>query len=160
MLSSMQRGLLKSLLVLSILTGASQVWAQGGLVGPPNQILCNKTATLSPTSINSVFSLVPGVTNTNVFICGWHFTTQSAATTQSFQILQGPSSTGTPCGAGTGSSGMTSQTLTPSLSVSGTAPSADHIDYATIQTSLTGQQICVGVQNGSNISGVVYFSQF
>lgn len=149
----------KLLLALALALAPCAAYAQGGLIGPPNQILCNKTAVLSPTSVNSVFSLVPAVTGKNIFVCGWHFTTQSAATTQSFMLIQGPQA-GNPCGAGTGSSAMTSQTLTPSISVSGTAPSADHIDYATISTSLTNQQLCVGVQNGTNLSGIVYFSQF
>lgn len=153
MLQSMRRGLWKSLLILSLSFGTSAAWAQGGLIGPPNQILCNKTAQLSPTSINSIYTAVQGVTGKNIYVCGWHITTATSGAAF-FQFFVATGTTSQQCAAGTAGS------LTPSLSVSGTAPSADHIDYATMQTSATGQALCVGIQNGVNESGVVYYSQF
>jgi hypothetical protein len=44
------------------------------------------------------------------------------------------------------------------LSVLNSAPSADHIDYAVGQSKLS-QGLCI-TPSSSNLSGIVYYSQF
>jgi len=97
-------------------------------VGPPNQILCNNTATFTGTG--AALSAITAGASQRVYLCGWHITNTAASGT--FAITYG---TGTNCGTGT-------VTVTPSLTVSSTAPSTDHIEFATINTPLGGS-FCV-----------------
>lgn len=120
-------------------------------VGPPNQILCNKTASATISS-NTTTSLVSGVAGQSIFICGWHATSsQPAGNANTFQFEFGTQ--GGPCSSPT--------TVTPALFVANTAPSADHIDYAQIQGA-QGAQLCV-VTTGTTTTGVnllVWYTQF
>lgn len=154
---SMLRGLLKSLLILGLLCAASAAFAQGQVAGPPNAILCNQLGTFGPTTANSVFNITSPSTSQGlqrVYICGWHVTTQASVSTESFQLLMGSISSGAlNCAGGTGA-----QTVTPSLAVSSTAPSTDHIDFAMAQTG-QGQQLCVNTI-GTSMSGIIYFTMF
>lgn len=153
---SMLRGLLKSLLIPGLLFVANAAWAQGQVAGPPNAILCNQLGTWGPTTGNSVFNITsPSAGSTQrVYICGWHVTTQNSQSSESFQLIMGALSSGAVnCGAAPGA-----QTVTPSLAVSNTAPSTDHIDFAMAQTG-QGQQLCVSTI-GTSIAGIIYFSQF
>lgn len=118
------------------------------LVGPPNQIVCNRLA-IAQVATATTTSLVTGVTGAGIHICGWHITsTQSASTT--FQLIYGTQ--GGPCGTPTN--------ITPQHSVTSNAPSSDHIDYA--QYSIpAGNQLCV-VTTGATVGmGVgVWYTQF
>jgi hypothetical protein len=94
-------------------------------------------------------SLVSGVANQRIYICGWHVTS-SQTTSTTFQFVAGTQ--GGPCGTPTN--------LTPAFSVTSNAPSADHIDYVTMQTA-PGQQLCV-VTTGTTVAQaiLVYYVQF
>ena len=116
-------------------------------VGPPQQISCNKTAYFSSISANTV--LVPATAGKLIAVCGWHVTT-SSTTSVTFQITAGTQTT-TPCDTGT-------ITFTPTLQLLNTAPSSDHIDYATI-TSQYSQALCIN-PSSSTIAGLVYYSQY
>ncbi len=119
-------------------------------VGPTNQIICNNfaqtTAIVSATTTN----LVTGVAGKAIFICGWHVTTTVTAPGPGFQFEYGTQ--GGPC--------TTPTALTPTFTVSNTAPSADHISIATLSAP-QGAQICV-VTTGTvtNIAIELYYSQF
>ena len=122
-----------------------------GIVGPPPGVLCNQTATFSGVSVNT--QLIPAVTGKVIFICGWHVTNTAASGT--FQFTTGQ---GAVCATNT-------ITVTPALTVSSTAPSADHVDYASWTAPLTSttppvpSAVCVN-PSVATISGLVYFSQY
>lgn len=141
----------KLLVLLAALLGGA-LWPSStfgqAVTGPSMQILCNKQA-LANVATATTTSLINGVAGQIIAICGWHVTSsQSASST--FQLIQGTQ--GGPCG--------TPSNVTAQFNVTSTAPSADHIDYATI-TLPAGAQVCV-VSTGSTVAlGVlVYYSQF
>ena len=141
-MSKLMRGLI---LVLGLMwTGSA--WAQG-IVGPVNQILCNKIATF--TGVATATQLVAPITSQRIVICGWHVT-NSSSTAYTFTITYGTQTT-TPCDTG-------AVTLIPALSLTQSAPSADHIDYAVGQTPIS-QQLCV-TPNNTALTGLVYYAQF
>jgi hypothetical protein len=119
------------------------------IIGPTVQVICSRSA-IATVATATTTSLVNGVAGQSVYICGWHVTsTQSASTT--FQFVQGTQ--GGPCG--------TPVAITPAFNVTSTAPSADHVDYASIQQVPPGQQVCVattGATVGQSI--ILYYSQF
>src|SRR5258707_4228331 len=89
-------------LALSLLASLGlSLWAWGPVpthaqgVGPTNQIVCNKVATLTagPTTITQVIALVAGQ---SINLCGWHVTNTGA--TGNFSLSYG---TGANCGTGT-----------------------------------------------------------
>src|SRR5215467_9995537 len=84
-------------------------------VGPPNQILCNNTATFTGTGAAAAVATAPA--SQRLYLCGWHIT--NTAATGTFQITYG---TGSNCGTNT-------VNVTPAMSVTSTAPSADHIEF-------------------------------
>ena len=139
---TMKRILLALLLVLTPQLALAQ-----SVVGPTNAILCNKTATFAGLAANTV--LVPVVSGQIVVVCGWHVTT-SSGTSVTFSLATGTQTTN-PCDTGT-------KSITPALSVTSSAPSADHIDFA-IASSAAGQALCV-TPSSNTISGLVYYSQF
>jgi hypothetical protein len=114
-------------------------------VGPPNQVICNNIAILTagPATITQI-QAASGTAR--IFICGWHVTNTGA--TGTFSLSTG---TGSNCGTGTA-------TLLPPQNVTSTAPSADHIDYAHIQTP-QGVALCI-TPSVATIAAVVYFAQF
>lgn len=116
------------------------------IVGPQNLILCNKTAAF--TGAAALTQLVAGVSGQRVYICGWHVTSTSSTTT-TFTLVSG-ATVGTACDT-------SATTLLPALNVTITAPSADHIDYASMQ-SVTSQNVCVNAP--ATITGLIYYSQF
>jgi hypothetical protein len=81
-----------------------------------------------------------------IYICGWHVTNTGA--TGTFAISYG---TGSNCGTGT-------QTPFPAQNVNSTAPSADHIDYASINTP-PGVALCFNF-SAATIAGIIYYNQF
>lgn len=128
------------------------LWAQPAFsqqTGPPNQILCGRQAIATVASAATT-SLVAGVSTTSIMVCGWHVTTSNSANASTFQLIYGTQ--GGPCGTPTN--------LTPAFSVTSTAPSSDHIEFATFQVPI-GQQLCV-VSTGATVqlSILVYYSQF
>ena len=135
---------------LSILHGllglslwACPVWAQT-TGGPPNQIICNKIASFSGVSVAT--QMVAAATGQVIFVCGWHVTNTAGSGT--FQFSTG---TGSACGTGT-------VNVTPALNVTSSAPSADHIDYATVSSGVSGA-FCV-TPSVTTISGLIFYSQF
>lgn len=117
------------------------------IVGPQNAVLCNKSATFTGLSANTV--LIAAVTGKVISICGWHVTSTSATTT-TFQFTAGTQTTN-PCDTGT-------VTFTPAMNVTLTAPSVDHIDYAAIGTNVS-QAVCV-TPSATSVSGLVWYSQY
>jgi hypothetical protein len=136
----------KLLLAVLVLLWPSLAWAQG-LVGPPNQILCNKIAIFF--GVSAVTSLVSAVSGQTVYVCGWHVT-NSSATSATFYFTSGTLTTN-PCDTG-------AKTLTPPLSVLNTSPSADHIDYAVLSSGVS-QAFCV-TPSATTLTGLIYYSQF
>lgn len=109
--------------------------AQG--VGAGLTIPCNKIASATPAAAGTV-QVIPGVAGHVYAVCGWHVTSnQSAVTT--FQFEYGTQ--GGPCTSPT--------TVTPALSVTSTAPSADHIEFAS-WSAPAGAQVCV-VSTGTTV---------
>lgn len=142
------RKLLSLFLLLALFFWAAPAHAQSGVIGPPNQILCNKAAIANIASATTT-SLVAGQSGQAVFICGWHVTsTQSAANT--FTIEYGTQ--GGPCTSPTA--------LTPNLVVTSTAPATDHTQLADMQAP-TGAQVCV-VTTGTTVGTAVllWYAQF
>jgi hypothetical protein len=140
-------------LALCLALGPSAL-SQPAPVGPPNAIICNlgaqaTVATATTTSLVAAKTGGVGGVGQSIYICGWHVTsTQSTSTT--FQLEYGTQ--GGPCGTPTA--------ITPAFSVTSTAPSADHIDYATL-IAPAGTQLCV-VTTGTTVGQaiLVYYAQF
>src|SRR5262249_58519609 len=101
------------------------------------QILCNKTATLAPAAAGTT-QLVAPASGVTISICGWHVTTTSTAGT--FQIFVG---TGATCGTNT-------VNMTPALAVSSSAPSSDHIEFASF-SGATGAWLCITTVTSATI---------
>lgn len=110
-------------------------------VGPPNQVQCNNIAYASALAAAGTVALTTpvnyasspagglvGIAGKSIYICGWHATGAAGG----FQIVTG---TGATCGTGT-------IALTPAFSVTTTAPSQDHIDYATLSVP-AGNNVCL-----------------
>lgn len=114
-------------------------------VGPTNQVICNKVATLA-VGPSSITQMIAAVTGQSIFICGWHVTNTGAAGVFSFQH-----GTGTNCATNTA-------TDIPATNVTNTAPSADHISIATLQLPVS-TAFCA-TPSVTTIDIVVYYSQF
>jgi hypothetical protein len=112
-------------------------------VGPTNQVVCNKQALFTGTG--SAAQVVAGVTGQSIFICGWHVTNTAAS--GSFQLLYG-----------TGSTCTSPTNITPVLSVSNTAPSADHITAAWFNTP-AGATLCSNA-TVTTVIVMVFYAQF
>lgn len=115
--------------------------AQG--IGPTATILCNKSATFTGTG--AAATVITGTTGTIISVCGWHVT--NTAATGGFAISTGTTAT---CGTGT-------VAITPTLSVTNTAPSSDHIDFA-IFSATQGANVCVNATL-TTVTGVLWYSQ-
>lgn len=113
-------------------------------VGPPNQALCNNTAPFTGTGAVAAAATAPA--GQRLYLCGWHIT--NTAATGSFTLSYG---TGTNCGTNT-------VAITPAMSVTSTAPSADHIEYAYISTPLAGE-LCVNATL-TTVTGVLFYASF
>jgi hypothetical protein len=135
----------KLLLALALSALIPSAQAQGPMVGPGALLVCTKIAFMAvgPTSITQLVAPVPGQA---VSVCGWHITNTGATGTFAFQI-----GTGSNCGTGT-------VTIVPAMNVTSTAPSVDHIEYAT-STLPISQGLCV-TPSVATISVVVYYTQF
>jgi hypothetical protein len=136
--------------LLVALTSASPASAQGTIIGPGQQVLCIKVAAINAVSATTTQLINNTSTTQSIFICGWHVTS-ILSTSTTFQFTQG---TGGTCAGGT------SSIISPPLNVTSTAPSADHIDYATVSL-LPGNSLCVVTGTGTTGTGVlVYYNQF
>lgn len=113
--------------------------------GPVNQILCNQIGQLAAGG-TGLTQVVAAVTGKSIFLCGWHITNTGATGTFSFSY-----GTGSNCGTGT-------TTIIPAQSVTSTAPSADHTDYASSQTPAS-QAFCIN-PSVNTIAGIIYYFQF
>lgn len=142
----MRKLLLALALALPVLIPSAQ--AQGPIVGPGQPILCPFVAQQSPAAAGTL-GLVNGVAGKITVICGWHVTsTQSTSSTFQFQY----GTQGGPC--------TTPTNLTPAFSVTSTAPSADHIDYGSMQAP-AGTQICVASTGATvALAVMIYYSQY
>jgi len=114
-------------------------------VGPVNTILCNKKAILTagPTTITQMVAPVVGQV---VNVCGWHVTNSGASGTFSFS-----SGNGSNCGSNT-------VLEIPVSNVTSSAPSADHIEFASWTAPLS-MGICI-TPSVATIAAVVWYSQF
>lgn len=115
-------------------------------VGPANTILCNQLV-FQNTSTGVVQTLLAGSTGKIIAICGWHVTTTTSVS-QSFQLISG---TGTNCGT-------TSSIVTPAFQLTSSAPSTDHIEFASLSLA-SGNNLCVQSSGNANQIGV-WVSQF
>ena len=144
----MRRSLFALALALAAICGPAS--AQGPIVGPGQYVLCTGAATLAvgPTTITQIIPISGSNAGTNksIFICGWHIT--NTGTTGTFTVSYG---TGSNCGTGT-------VVVVPATNVSSSAPSADHIDYASLQTP-QGVNLCV-TPSVATISFVIYYNLF
>jgi hypothetical protein len=122
-----------------LLAGIASLALCGGAhaqVGPPNSVLCNQFVNFTGTG--AAATVITGVAGKAIYLCGWHITSTSSTTT-TFQITAGTTAT---CGTGT-------VTVTPALNVTITAPSSDHIEFATL--SFPGPaNICVNAPAAVN----------
>lgn len=142
------QGLLRSLIVvlgLAVVIVGAYLSGPRAQVGPANQILCNQGVQFTGTAaFTQVLAASAGRTTA---ICGWHVTSTSATTT-TFQLEAG---SGTNCATGT-------VVLTPPLNVTLSAPSADHIDWATLSVPTPNNALCVNAP--ATVTGVIWLAQF
>ena len=132
-------------LLLALLLSITPAFGQG-VVGPPYQPICNAVAQGAIVTGSSIQYVTP-IAGKFIYICGWHVTTSAASGTSTFQI-----STGT-----TGTCPATA--MTPAFSLSNTAPSADHIDFAGFATPL-GQNVCVTAGGIGPNQVLIYYGQY
>jgi hypothetical protein len=132
----------KLALLLLLLAFCSPAWADQ-TVGPTNSIICNKQGQLTGTGATA--QIVAAVPGQSIYICGWHVTNTAASGT--FQFI-----------FGTGATCTTPTNVTPSFTVSNTAPSADHITAAWTN-GVAGQTLCVNA-TVTTVIVMVFYSQF
>jgi len=123
------------------------VWGQDkstAQIGNPNSVLCNNSATFTGTGAQA--AVATAGTSQRLYFCGWHIT--NTAATGAFAISYG---TGTNCGTG-------NVAITPTLSVTSTAPSADHIEYASISTPPAGE-LCVNA-TVTTVTGLLFYGAY
>lgn len=114
-------------------------------VGPSNRIFCNKIAILTA-GPSAITQIIPAVAGQNINVCGWSVTNTGATGTFSLQT-----GTGSNCGTNT-------VTFIPSLNITNTAPSTDHVSDAWF-SSPQSSALCV-TPSVATISVVVYYAQF
>lgn len=132
--------MLRVLLALGLWLAGSG-FASAQWLGPPNAVMCNKTASFTGTG--SVASLVAPTARTTVLVCGWDVTSTGATT---FTFSSGTQTTN-PCDTNT-------VAVTPALNVSTNAV-VDHQGYATFSTA-PGSGLCVNA--GAAATGIVYYT--
>lgn len=130
-------------LALSLLLAGSALAQQ--TIGPPNAVLCNKTATASAAAATT--KIVTEVTGQGVHICGWDV--GAGAAVGGFNFISG---TGATCGTGTVTITV-AQTLAINTMVVRDTP------YAQFSTA-AGQAICVVTTGTGPTSVTIYFAQF
>jgi hypothetical protein len=138
----MKRLLLTLGLLLSLSASAR---AQPTIIGPAQTAICNQITSLAvgPTTITTA---IAGVAGKSIFVCGWHITNTGATGTFTLTV-------------GSGANCVTSPTvIVQAANVTSTAPSADHVEYATSQIPV-GQSLCV-TSSVATIAYVFWFSQF
>jgi hypothetical protein len=130
--------------VLSVLAASANAQSP---VGPPNAVLCNSSVVMEvgPTTIQKLVSNVAGK---NIFVCGWHVTNTGA--TGTFSITSGTQTTN-PCDTNI-------KKMTPVFSVTSTAPSGDHVDFAQFQVN-AGADLCFTPSVGT-IGALIWFGQY
>jgi len=140
----------KSLIaLLALLALCSSAMPQGGsVVGPMNQISCNKSAIANVASATTA-SVVAGVAGQTISICGWHVTS-TQSTSNTFKFVSGTQ--GGPC--------TSPADLTANFSITSTAPSAQMNSYANLSAP-QGAQVCV-VTTGATVGTAVqlFYAQF
>ena len=124
---------------------SSSALAQGTIVGPGNAILCQTMGQMAvgPTTATIV---VTGQANKTTAFCGWHITNTGATGTFTLTVGSGLNCVTNPV------------VVIPAVNVTSTAPSADHIDYASQQVP-AGNTLCV-TSSVATISYVFWYSQF
>lgn len=143
----MKRGIWFGLAIaLTALWGINIAHKANAQVGPPNTILCNQFA-LQGASQTTIISLTTGISGKIIALCGWHVT-NSVASSQNFTLVSG---TGTNCTT-------TSTIAAGPFSVTSSAPSTDHIEFASLSLA-SGNNLCV-LSSGTNLSIGVWLSQF
>jgi hypothetical protein len=135
-------GILLLAAFLGVFAPKDEVRAQ---IGPPNQVQCNNQAILEVGFTGSIV-LQAGVPGKVIFVCGWHVTNTAAAGT--FAIQTG---TGALCGTNT-------KKLTPTSSVTSSAPSGDHVEFAHY-SGAAGADLCATV-SAVTITVLIWYGQF
>ena len=130
-------------LLLCLFSGSA--WSQPSIVGPGQAVLCTGIAVL-PSGSTGLTQIVAAITNARVYICGWHITNTGATGTFTLTIGSGLNCVTNPV------------VIIPAVNVTSTAPSADHIDYASQQIP-AGNTLCV-TSSVATISYVFWYSQF
>lgn len=134
--------MLRVLLALGLWLAGSG-FASAQWIGPPNAVMCNKTATFSGVAVAT--SLVAPAANTTILVCGWDVTNSGAAATMT---LNYGTQTTNPCDTNT-------VAVTPALSVSTNAV-IDHQAYA-VFSSAPGSGLCV-TPSAATLTGIVYYT--
>lgn len=129
-------------LLVALLLACSPTRAPTQGIGAPATLLCNKSAVFTGTGSAAI--VITGTAGNVISFCGWHIT--NTAATGSFAITTG---SGAGCGTGT-------QAITGTLSVTNTAPSTDHIEYATISAA-PGANFCVNATT-TTVTGVLWYA--
>ena len=141
---------MKKLLAALGVVGSLSLWASGAspqptIIGPAQTAICNQIVSLAvgPTTITTA---IAGKAGQSIFLCGWHITNTGVSGTFTLTI-------------GSGANCVTSPTVVvQAANVQNTAPSADHVEYATTQIP-PGQSLCV-TSSVATIAYVFWFSQF
>lgn len=121
-------------------------WGIAQPVGPANQILCTQIS--SKTLAAGTTSLVSGVSNKRIHVCGWTISSNSTNPTIMFSTGTGPTCTSPPI------------TVNYVLGVKGEI-NVNHLQYAFFSTPL-GQDVCATI-GGSGTPEVFisfYYVQF
>lgn len=114
------------------------------VVGPSNQILCNKVANVA-VGVATATQIVAGIAGQSIFICGWQVTNTGATGTFNFTY-------------GTGSTCTSPTTLVTTQNITSTAPSTYNVGIAQMQVP-AGSTLCV-TPSVATIATTLFYSQF
>ena len=115
-------------------------------IGPANQIMCNQLVSQAA-STASLATILTGAIGKVIVICGWHVT-NSSGTVATFQLSQG---TGTNC--------VTTNTIiTPAFNVTSSAPSTDHVEFASLSLT-SGNNLCI-ISSQTTLQPAVWVGQY
>lgn len=144
----MKKLLLALLLALATAVPAAPSKAQLLPQGPVGVAYCTKSVFGQITGIQAATTIIAGVANQQIYICGTNLDTTTG--TQTFQLVYG---TGTNCATG-------QTTITPVWTIPSNANIVDHTVYAYISIP-AGNSVCNITTTATNVlEWVVYYGQF
>lgn len=133
-----------------LLAGISQVNAAQppGITLSPNQMSGCGQAVLYDASTSGDTRLVVGTSNTRIYVCGYVFFSNGSATVK---LEYG---TGGTCGSGT-------TAVTPGFIFTAQTGIVDHLPvYTGLPPVPASNDLCINVNAGVAVQGIVYFTQF